>query len=115
MVFDWTVFGVGVLGGALAELLKWYLLRESENPPAYLRSGFYWVITALMALAGGVLAIIQKIETSNILLALNIGISAPMILKGLAAAIPIQPPKGTSFAAKTGSAKVLDMIAGRKD
>jgi hypothetical protein len=83
-----TVFLVGTLGGALGELLKWYQLRESPNMPEYSKKLVYWFVTALMALAGGVLALLYGIDPSKLLLALNVGISAPLILKGLAAAAP---------------------------
>lgn len=88
MSFNLTVFLVGTLGGALGEVLKWWQLRESTNFPEYSKKPVYWIVTALMALAGGVLAWLYGIDTTKLLLALNIGISAPLILKGLAAAAP---------------------------
>jgi len=111
MTFNWMVFGYGVLGGALAELLKWYQLRESPNTPPYLGSAKYWVLTVLMALAGGLLAAVQNV--SNPLLAINIGISAPLILKALAAVTPSQPPQAAPTAGKPAEPRTIDMIAGR--
>jgi hypothetical protein len=112
MVFTPTVFVLGVVGGALAELLKWYQLRESISFPAYSKTPIYWVITVLMILAGGFLAVVQGVEGSKPLLALNIGISAPLILKGLAATVPAQPQtKKVLGEAPKGS--VLDFVAGR--
>jgi len=111
MTFNWMIFGYGVLGGALAELLKWYQLRESPNSPPYLGSAKYWVLTVLMALAGGLLAAVQNV--SNPLLAINIGISAPLILKALAAVTPIQPPQAAPTAGKPAEPRTIDMIAGR--
>ncbi len=109
MPFNWMVFGYGVLGGALAELLKWYQMRESPTPPPYLGSKKYWVLTVLMALAGGLLAALQNVASP--LLAINIGISAPLVLKALAAVTPIQPPQaGVSGA---GGPRLIDMVAGR--
>jgi len=110
MQFNWIVFGVGSLGGVLAEVLKWYQLKEQPNPPAYFKSGMYWAITVIMALAGGLLAVIQQVDPKQLLLALNIGISAPMILKGLAAATPIQPPQAGGAPVKP---RTVDIIAGR--
>lgn len=92
MLFNTTVFLLGIVGGGLAELLKWYQLRESPNLPTYATSPVYWIVTGLMILAGGVLALVQGVDATKPLLALNVGISAPLILKGLAAAAPPVEP-----------------------
>jgi len=115
MQFNWTVFLLGIIGGLMAEVLKWYQLRESPTPPPYLKSVLYWVITVVMALVGGLLAVIQNVPASQPILALNIGISAPLILKGLAAVTPIKPVAETApaFGSAPKKASVLDMIAGR--
>ncbi len=112
----WMSFLFGVLGGILGELLKWYTLRESPNLPAYLRSPFYWIVTILMALAGGGLVLIQGIQADQPWLAINIGITAPLILKGFASAVPVKPPDqgGTSFSAdRATKPSILNFIAGR--
>jgi len=62
-------------------------------------------------LAGGLLAAVQNV--SNPLLAINIGISAPLILKALAAVTPIQPPQAAPTAGKPAEPRTIDMIAGR--
>jgi len=113
MTINWTVFLFGVIGGALAEVLKWWQLREATNPPAYLKSVFYWVITGIMVLVGGILAVAYNVEASKPLLAINIGVSAPLILKGLASVVPSKPSVGTPFAGGPKGASVMDMIAGR--
>lgn len=91
MPFNVTVFILGTLGGVLAEVLKWFHLRESQNWPEYAKRRAYWIITALMAIAGGVLAWAYGIDATRPLLAINIGISAPLIIKGLAGAVPAAP------------------------
>ena len=116
MQFNWTIFALGIIGGLLAEVLKWYQLRESPTPPVYLKSAMYWVITVVMALVGGLLAVIQNVPVSQPILALNIGISAPLILRGLAAVTPVKPPAAAtepSFGSTPKKASMLDMIAGR--
>jgi hypothetical protein len=113
MGFNPTVFALGVIGGALAELLKWYQLRESSNFPAYARSWIYWLITILMVAAGGLLAVVQGVEGSKPLLALNIGISAPLILKGLATTVPAEPQAKGLEEGAAGRPSVIDFIAGR--
>lgn len=85
------VFLLGVVGGVLAELLKWNQLKESPNLPVYAKSSVYWIITGLMALAGGVLAWAYGLDATSPLLPINVGISAPLIIKGLAAAAPQAP------------------------
>jgi hypothetical protein len=113
MTIHWNVFLFGIIGGALAEMLKWWQLREAPTPPAYLKSGFYWVITGIMTLVGGLLALAYSVDASKPLLAVNLGVSAPLILKGLASATPVKSPADTSYAGAPKKASVLDMIAGR--
>lgn len=109
-------FLFGVIGGALGELLKWYSMRESPNLPAYLKSPFYWVVTVLMMLAGGGLVLIQGVKSDTPWLAINIGVTAPLILKGFASVVPIQPPKsgGVSFGTpEKPKPTLMNFIAGR--
>jgi hypothetical protein len=82
------VFGVACLGGALLELYKWYRLRESPNMPFYVRRVSYWLITLAMTVAGGLLATLYGTAHVQAVLALNIGLSAPAILRTLAGSAP---------------------------
>ncbi len=109
-------FLLGVVGGLLGELLKWYSMRESPNLPEYLRSPFYWVVTLLMILAGGGLVIIQGVQPDNPWLAINVGITAPLILKGFASVVPIKPASSTSVSFAPGERHkpgLIDFLAGR--
>ena len=96
MAFDWWVFGVGCFGGFLAELVRWWNLRESLDLPAYAGRWTYWLITVLMILAGGILAWLQRVPPDQLLLALNVGVSAPLIVMALAKIVPGQPAPGAN-------------------
>ena len=85
----WPLFLAGCFGGALAELVKWFGLRESVNLPTYVRSGLYWVITALMVVCGGVLATLYGTQRVTAILGVNIGASAPLIMASLARTVPV--------------------------
>lgn len=80
-------FFYGTLGGLLAELLGLYRLRTVAPSafPSYLRSGFYWLVTVAMILAGGGLVWIYSQSGLDMkpIIAINIGASAPLILGAL--------------------------------
>jgi hypothetical protein len=84
------VFALGFAGGLVGELLGLHELRRSAPAelPKYLRSGFYWFVSVLMACAGGGLATLYGTENVQGLLAMNIGASAPLILRSFASSIP---------------------------
>ena len=92
----WTVFFVGFCGGFLGDILGLYELRHTDpsNLPRYLTSKFYWGMCAIMASLGGGLAVLYGFKDVNAILVVNIGASAPLIIKSLAANAPrLQPPK----------------------
>lgn len=109
MVLDWTIFGLAVFGGALGELLKWWQLKESPNMPEYAKRPIYWILTVLMILAGGVLGLVYGIDPNQPVLAINVGISAPLIIKALSASAP--PSPGTK--ALQPEPSILNFLAGR--
>jgi hypothetical protein len=116
LTFDWNglaVFGLGVFGGALAELLKWFqLIQNSQNLSEYKKSPIYWVVTGLMILAGGGLAVAYGVQITNPLVAINIGASAPLIVKGLASVAPALPPASRANA-PASPVGLVNFIAGR--
>ncbi len=83
-----SVFAVGCAGGAAAELLHWWNLRQAENLPAYVRSPFYWSLTLLMAAAGGLVAWLYFGARAEAMIVLHIGLSTPLILQKLVNSVP---------------------------
>jgi len=87
---------LGFGGGLAAELVQWFGLRFTlyREIPDWSKSWFYWVITILMALAGGGLACIYFLSGTKLtpILALNIGASAPLLLGKLVQQAPTGEP-----------------------
>jgi hypothetical protein len=85
-------FVYGVVGGGLAELLGLFRLRHSARGsfPEWLKSPFYWIVTLLMILSGGLLVIIYMRSNLVIsaIIAVNIGASAPLIISTFTSHIP---------------------------
>jgi hypothetical protein len=85
----WAIFGIACLGGALAELSRWVAFKDSPNLPEYMRTLRYWIITVLVVLAGGGLALCYGVDQpQNAILILNIGASAPLIIKAFVSTVP---------------------------
>ena len=84
---------MGLLGGAAAESLKWYSVREElyKGVPDYAKSCWYWLVTLVMVVFGGVLVLAYQHSegvTLNLVLAFNIGASAPLIISQIPAVNP---------------------------
>jgi hypothetical protein len=96
----WEIFIVATAGGFLGEFLTLY--EASRNDPSaeskWKHSKFYWVMSALMALAGGGVAIGYGYKEMHFFGALYLGATAPVFLKsGLASfAPPAKPNIGVS-------------------
>lgn len=83
-----SVFGVGCGGGALAELLHWWGLKQETKLPDYAKSPLYWIITVAMILAGGFVAWLYFGDSAEGVIVLHVGISTPLILQKLVTAVP---------------------------
>jgi hypothetical protein len=85
-------FLYGLLGGALAEVLGLFKLRQQApgSLPGFLRSTFYWIVTVAMLCAGGGIVVVyfKSGISLNPLLAVNVGASAPLIIGSLVAQTP---------------------------
>ena len=83
------------MGGAFAikllELAEMHKLPEFERPD--LKDWVYWLPFLILPLLGGCLAFVY-ISSNTLLspiLAVNVGISAPLMLRAMAQASPIEP------------------------
>jgi hypothetical protein len=90
-----AVFILGFLGGFVGELISLHGLRTAapSELPKYIKSKFYWLMAFIMACAGGGLAALYGTDEVQALLAVNIGASAPLILRSFASSIPTIKPK----------------------
>lgn len=77
------VFLLGAVGGCVNEFMHWWSLKTDPDFPEYARHVKYWIITAIMVVIGGGLAVLYLGASVDALLALHIGLSAPLILQKL--------------------------------
>lgn len=87
----------GFFGGFAAELFVLLPSRQSSPIPAWLKWWFFWVVTLLRILAGGVLVIayLRSHMLITPILAINVGASAPLIIGSLANQVPPIDPGTT--------------------
>jgi hypothetical protein len=91
--FDYLqIFGLGALGGCLVELVRWWKLRTAAEFPEYARKFGYWAITLLMIIAGGIVATLYGLDSSDAAALVNIGASTPAILAALASKAEVAAP-----------------------
>ena len=95
-----SVFGCGVLGSAAVELVTVLQYYEASDhgiklPDRYFLRGF-WFARSLLALMAGSLAVFYGID--NPILAINVGASAPLIIRLFAQGVRAQltPPSNQS-------------------
>lgn len=72
------------MGGLLGDFVLIWEARMTGAAPGYTKKAFYWLCVFGMAIAGGILSVLYGIAEVQAFLALNIGLSAPLILKALA-------------------------------
>lgn len=94
-----AAFGYGFLGAFLLNIVR---LAELANKPKIERqptfSDWLWVVQFLgLPVVGGALSWVYHADGVNLkpLLAMNIGLSAPLMLKAMAAVAPEKPPQNT--------------------
>jgi hypothetical protein len=80
---DIGVFLAGCSGGIIAEVLHWWNLRTAEKLPVYAYSPFYWGISFAMIIIGGFFCWIQFGSSADALVAVQVGLGAPIVLQKL--------------------------------
>ena len=89
--------GWGLAGGVLSELIRIFDVRHQapKDWPFWMRLRSYWIITAGMVIAGGLLVYLHQRSGAsfqqNAWLAVNIGASAPLLLRQLSAGVTTAP------------------------
>ena len=91
----------GAVGGAVAEVLRWYQMRETlyEGMPHWAADWKYWVVTVLMIGVGSVLVLMHQDSGTQMTstLAVNVGASAPLFVSALLSKAPevqhVEPPR----------------------
>lgn len=91
LVTPLQVFLAGLAGGLVLEVVHWYAMRREIEFPKYARSPFYWIVSVLMALAGGGLALLYFGGRAEGIVALHVGLSAPLILQKLTTTVARTP------------------------
>jgi hypothetical protein len=92
----WQVFIAGFAGGIVLEFFHWYSIRKEGKWPDYSSSAVYWVTSAVMAIIGGGLAVLYFGGRAEGIVALHVGLSAPLILQKLTTTVASTPgAKGT--------------------
>ena len=83
-------------GGLAAEVAVIFALRQRfpDEAPHYLRSVLYYLISVAMAASGGVVALAYAGSGTSLnpILAIQIGASAPLLLRKLSETM-VEPPK----------------------
>jgi hypothetical protein len=85
------VFLCGLAGGTVLELLHWYNIRRDSQFPAYAKSPVYWLVTILMAVVGGGLALLYFGSQAEPVVTFHIGLSTPLILQKLTTTVANVP------------------------
>jgi hypothetical protein len=86
----WPIFFCGLAGSLAVEVVNIYQILESERGavPRRYKDPFYWFIRLLLAFIGGGLALGYHVD--GLLLAANVGASAPLIIRTFASGIKPQ-------------------------
>ena len=86
----------GLFGGFGAEMAVLFAIRHQlpADAPHYLKSKLYYLVALVMCLVGGIIALAysQSGTSLNAILAIQIGASAPLLLRKLSETV-VEPPR----------------------
>jgi len=74
------IFGLGCLGGAIPDVLR-LIKGRYDGAPAYLKTWFFWVMTIVLILLGGGVAV--GLQAPGAKEALTFGFTAPEVISRL--------------------------------
>lgn len=96
---EWSAFAYASLGGLAINILRW--LEHAQIPrlqrPETFKDPLYSAQFLLLPVIGGFVGYLYTVSGTalNPLLAVNVGVSAPLILKAMATAVPTRAPERT--------------------
>lgn len=93
---EWMTFLYATAGGLAINMVRWLehaQIPRLQRPPTF-SDPMYVAQFVILPIVGGFLAYIYSVSGTALspLLAVNVGVSAPLILKTMGAAAPIRPP-----------------------
>ena len=74
----------GACGGAIVEIMHWHRIARRGRWPQYARRPRYWIVTALMIAAGGIVTAAVSSPASSFMQLLLIGVAAPQLIESAA-------------------------------
>jgi hypothetical protein len=80
----WPVFGGGMLGPVLVELLKIASMRDTGKLTLNYKEPLYWIATVALLLVSGTVAVLNGIDHVSIQKAVQLGINAPALVAAYA-------------------------------
>ena len=72
-----VIFLLGCAGGAVPDILR-LIKGRHDGAPAYLKTGFFWVMFIILMLLGG--AVAMGMQASSVKEALMLGFTAPEVV-----------------------------------
>lgn len=86
-MWQWEVFAFGTVGAVAVQVLHWLEVSRRGRWPKYSKNAFHWVLTFAFCVISGFIAVAFFWDRdADPLLAMQLGASAPLIIRQLGAA-----------------------------